>query len=83
MLFTCGWHKSLGDKDRVYLCCFVLLICNSSDKTLMNQGEKRQSEEEGSTISDLTYAEITAPGSREEPSLSSCYTILASRDLET
>ena len=49
----------------------------------MNQGEKKQPEEEASTTSDLTYAEITALGSREEPSLSSCYTILASRDLET
>lgn len=81
--FMCGWQNSLGDKDRVYLCCSVLLICNSSGKTLMNQGEKRQPEEEAPTTSDLTYAEITALGRREEPSLSSCYTIPASRDLET
>lgn len=63
----CFWHVVgiiLWEAKTVYLCCFVLLICNSSDKTLMNQGEKRQSEEEASTTSDLTYVEITALGSR-------------------
>lgn len=33
--------------------------------------------------SDLTYREITALGNKEEPSLSSCYTILVLRDLGT